>query len=176
LLDLMMMSRGIRLMDVDSADADEYVRAVAGVATGGAGAHSLHPGPEPLDIDVKQIKFGAGIPKGGGYGEVRKGVLNGRVVAVKEPKDNHPYKALSIETEIKTLLQLQHPNIIELLGRCRESARVSSPQSLVLEWFGDFDLQTWCDSGEFKAWSDMDRLDVLLQVLRVFSLRCLHWR
>eukprot|EP00727_Mastigamoeba_balamuthi_P008718 m51a1_g4469 putative serine threonine kinase (712) ;mRNA; f:233437-239200 len=78
---------------------------------------------EPVAIDnhvgVTEIMMGEKIGSGA-FGEVRKGVWRGRVVAVKTLHQQKEKAQHMFAREADLLCKLRHPNIVECLGACTE--------------------------------------------------------
>ncbi|KJE94460.1 hypothetical protein CAOG_05099 [Capsaspora owczarzaki ATCC 30864] len=70
-------------------------------------------------IDYRYIKFLEQLGVGS-FGQVRKGILQDRTVAVKLLHDQHPNREVRDQffQEAQTLQKLRHPNIVEWLGIC----------------------------------------------------------
>ncbi|KAM0917151.1 hypothetical protein ACQ4PT_009704 [Festuca glaucescens] len=87
-------------------------------------------GDEPMKMPFKLLQeitnnFGEEQRLGSGaFGEVYKGVLEGKEIAVKKLRSMQGINEKQFETEFGHLKRLKHQNIVQLVGFCREEEEV----------------------------------------------------
>ncbi|KAH6791931.1 Malectin/receptor-like protein kinase family protein [Perilla frutescens var. hirtella] len=85
-------------------------------------AQRLFPQFSLGEMQLATRNFNEGLVVGkGGFGKVYKGLIRGKDVAIKRLKSNSNQGAREFLTEIETLSELQHINLVSLIGYCKES-------------------------------------------------------
>ncbi|KAL6072799.1 hypothetical protein QOT17_005346 [Balamuthia mandrillaris] len=95
---------------------------------------------EMWDIDFEDLEFGKMIGRGN-FGKVYQGEYVGTPVAIKKLENDQLDEKLTqkyAERELNTLKNLHHPNVVQLIGLCKDKSDVY----IITEWVSGGDLKS----------------------------------
>ncbi|KAL3311177.1 hypothetical protein Ciccas_010244 [Cichlidogyrus casuarinus] len=118
---------------------------------------------EQLEVDRNSIKLLTLIGKGN-FGEVHLAIMNKVEVAVKmlHPDNINPAQKGSFKTEAMVMHQLEHRNVVSLLGICTVPDK--KPTYIITELMHKGSLKDYLHTEEGKDLKELYLYDILLQI------------